>query len=113
MVFLLLIFVLARKFAEALLPFFNDKDSTFIISSDFCHWGRRFGYTFIDKEWFSDNNYFQSIDKLDHLAMESISTLNPVKYKEYTEKYKNTVLIEFLFFLDLWKKGNLYFTSWL
>ena len=87
---------LARKYADALLPFFKDEDSSFVISSDFCHWGSDFEYTYLNKEWYSGNNYYQSIDKLDHLAMDSIATLDPQKYKEYSQKYKNTVYFNFL-----------------
>lgn len=34
----------ARVVAQ-LLPYMADPHNTFVVSSDFCHWGRRFGYT--------------------------------------------------------------------
>jgi len=84
-------FEATKDYAEALLPFFQDNESAFVISSDFCHWGSDFDYTYTNKEWYSDNNIYKSIEKLDSLAMESISTLNPMNYKEYSSQYKNTI----------------------
>ncbi|CAO1596255.1 hypothetical protein XANCAGTX0491_000107 [Xanthoria calcicola] len=35
-----------RKYGALLSPYLADPTSIFIISSDFCHWGTRFGYTY-------------------------------------------------------------------
>ncbi|CAL8576690.1 hypothetical protein XPA_002556 [Xanthoria parietina] len=35
-----------RKYGSLLSPYLADPTSIFIISSDFCHWGTRFGYTY-------------------------------------------------------------------
>ncbi|KAK2767685.1 hypothetical protein FQN54_003843 [Arachnomyces sp. PD_36] len=35
-----------RAFGEILAPYLADPSNAFIISSDFCHWGSRFGYTY-------------------------------------------------------------------
>ncbi len=35
-------------FGEILSPHFQQPSSLFVISSDFCHWGSRFSYTFYD-----------------------------------------------------------------
>lgn len=40
-----------------------DPKNLFIISSDFCHWGQRFRYTFYEKSW---GEIHQSITTLDH-----------------------------------------------
>ena len=32
-------------YAKALLPFFMDERTLFVVSSDFCHWGERFDFT--------------------------------------------------------------------
>lgn len=37
------------RYGKLLAPYLDDPASLFIISSDFCHWGRRFSYTFYDK----------------------------------------------------------------
>ena len=35
-----------REFGKLLAPYFADEESIVIVSSDFCHWGLRFGYTY-------------------------------------------------------------------
>lgn len=35
-----------RAFGDLLAPYLSDPSNAFIISSDFCHWGSRFGYTY-------------------------------------------------------------------
>ena len=32
-------------YAEVLLPLFLDEKTVFVVSSDFCHWGKRFRFT--------------------------------------------------------------------
>lgn len=35
-----------RALGRVLAPYINDKENAFVISSDFCHWGSRFSYTY-------------------------------------------------------------------
>ena len=35
-----------RKLGKLLAPYIANEENAFVISSDFCHWGSRFGYTF-------------------------------------------------------------------
>ncbi|KAM0231137.1 hypothetical protein ACHAPO_008753 [Fusarium lateritium] len=35
-----------KEYAKVLLPYFRDPENAFVISSDFCHWGRNFSYQF-------------------------------------------------------------------
>ncbi|KAL9033253.1 MAG: hypothetical protein Q9180_006043 [Flavoplaca navasiana] len=35
-----------RKYGNLLAPYLSDPENIFIVSSDFCHWGTRFGYTY-------------------------------------------------------------------
>ncbi|KAH7915803.1 MEMO1 family [Hygrophoropsis aurantiaca] len=35
-----------REYGAILAPYLEREDTIFVISSDFCHWGTRFGYTF-------------------------------------------------------------------
>jgi len=46
-----------------------DPKNLFIISSDFCHWGQRFRYTFYEKSW---GEIHQSITTLDHKVQHSL-----------------------------------------
>lgn len=53
--------VYGRIFARYL----ADSQNLFVISSDFCHWGHRFRYTYYDRSW---GDIYQSITKLDRLV---------------------------------------------
>lgn len=37
------------SYGKLLAPYLEDPATLFVISSDFCHWGRRFNYTYYDK----------------------------------------------------------------
>ena len=38
-----------QQYAQVLAPYLQDPGNLFVISSDFCHWGARFGFTFHDE----------------------------------------------------------------
>ena len=38
-----------KEYGKILVPYFEDPSNFFVISTDFCHWGRRFGYTPYDE----------------------------------------------------------------
>ena len=52
--------------ADILQKYYNDKDNLFVFSTDFCHWGKRFGYTPYNKQ---DGDICDSIQKLDEQGM--------------------------------------------
>ncbi|KAK3092955.1 hypothetical protein FSP39_009320 [Pinctada imbricata] len=68
--------------------YLQDPENLFVISSDFCHWGERFHYTFYDK---SCGEVWQSIEALDRMGMETIEKLKPSQFTEYLRKYQNTI----------------------
>ena len=37
------------EYGRALAPYLADPSNLFIVSSDFCHWGDRFNFTFYDE----------------------------------------------------------------
>ncbi|OHS98707.1 Protein MEMO1 like protein [Tritrichomonas foetus] len=74
--------------AEALKPFINDANTLLVISSDFCHWGARFGYTYLPD---MDGQIFEKIRKLDHDGAEMIASGEPEKFENYLKKTKNTI----------------------
>lgn len=78
----------SKAYALSLLPFLRDPQTLFVISSDFCHWGRRFEYTYYDKSF---GPIFKSIEAIDRLGMEKISTLEPSEFKSYLKRYHNTI----------------------
>lgn len=65
-----------------------DPQNLFVISSDFCHWGHRFRYTYYDRSW---GEIYQSIQTLDRTGMDIIETLNPAAFTEYLKKFGNTI----------------------
>ncbi|XP_062570002.1 protein MEMO1-like [Saccostrea cucullata] len=65
-----------------------DPANLFVISSDFCHWGQRFRYTFYDK---SCGEIWQSIEALDKMGMNAIEQMDPVKFSQYLKDYENTI----------------------
>jgi AmmeMemoRadiSam system protein B len=40
----------ADKYGKIFAPYFDDPKNLFIFSSDFCHWGERFQYTYHNKD---------------------------------------------------------------
>lgn len=52
-------------YGEILAPYLADPENLFVISSDFCHWGQRFRYTYYDK---SCGPIHKSIENLDHVV---------------------------------------------
>lgn len=50
------------QYGQLLSKYLADPHNLFVISSDFCHWGQRFRYTYYDSEY---GEIYQSITKLD------------------------------------------------
>ncbi|KAF9975016.1 hypothetical protein BGZ73_001469 [Actinomortierella ambigua] len=97
-------------YGELLAPYLQDPDNLFVISTDFCHWGTRFDYTY-----YADNHgnvthqlhaaqkkgklattpqdpaIFTSIEKLDHEGMALIETGSHRAFAEYLHRTKNTI----------------------
>ncbi|VEL25355.1 unnamed protein product [Protopolystoma xenopodis] len=65
-----------------------DPENLFIISSDFCHWGKRFHYTSYDKR---HGDIWKSIKALDHTGMQIIESMNPSAFSDYLQDYRNTI----------------------
>lgn len=49
-------------------PYLADPQSLFVVSSDFCHWGQRFRYTYYDR---SGGPIYRSIQNLDRMVCSS------------------------------------------
>lgn len=78
-----------KAFGAILAPYLADPDNVFVISSDFCHWGARFSYTYYLPSSTSDPAkgmslrsrdkpgnppIYKSIARIDKLAMESVES---------------------------------------
>ena len=59
------------NYAKSLINNFTNERTLFVISSDFCHWGKRFQYTHKYDE-FDDSEIYKSIFQLDNEGIEHI-----------------------------------------
>lgn len=73
---------------RTLAPYLADPANFFVISSDFCHWGKRFSYTYYDS---SKGQIWQSVEDLDRQGMAAIETQSPLAFYAYQKKFKNTI----------------------
>ena len=95
-----------RTYATLLAPYLSDPTSIFIISSDFCHWGSRFNYTYylpstttnvgqgIDlrkSDAPQDPPIFESIERLDRSAMGAVESGSHDGFWNDLRLTKNTV----------------------
>lgn len=77
-----------KMYGEILSKYFLRPNTVFVISSDFCHWGERFSYTYYDEKY---GEIWRSIEALDKMGMDIIETLEPVTFKDYLKEYDNTI----------------------
>lgn len=81
--------IVEKAFGAILAPYLADPDNVFVISSDFCHWGSRFSYTYYlpsstsdpakglslrSKDEPEDPPVYESIARIDKLAMEGVES---------------------------------------
>lgn len=96
-----------RAFGQVFAPYLADPSSVFVVSSDFCHWGERFRYTFYlpstplaHAEGYSLGRgsgapehppIHESIGRLDRLAMDAIEEGSHEKFLGNLRDTGNTV----------------------
>lgn len=78
------------KAANSLLPYFQKEDTIFVISSDFCHFGRRFGFTHTGYEHTS-MGLSDAIQRLDRDGVKHIIKNDLNGFKQYLEDTRNTI----------------------
>jgi AmmeMemoRadiSam system protein B len=76
------------QYAKTLQPLLDDPHTFFVISSDFCHWGVRFNYTYYDPTL---GAIHESIKHLDTLGMKAIESGDPSKFLNYLKETQNTI----------------------
>ena len=74
--------------AALLLPHFLAPDTFFVVSSDFCHWGERFGYSPYDKKYPSIHEYIKALDEE---GMGLIEKGDRKAWGKYLKDKKNTI----------------------
>lgn len=76
------------RYGRIFANYLSDPGNIFIVSSDFCHWGRRFRYTYLIS---TNNSVDKAIEELDKMGMEIIEKLDPSEFANYLRKHKNTI----------------------
>jgi AmmeMemoRadiSam system protein B len=77
----------SAEIAAALAPFVDPR-TLLVISSDFCHWGDRFHFTFLPDV---PGAVYEKIEALDRSATEKISSGSPEAFEQYLEETGNTI----------------------
>ncbi|KAK6912554.1 MEMO1 family, partial [Dillenia turbinata] len=75
-------------YGELLAKYVDDPTNFFCVSSDFCHWGSRFRYTYYDRK---HGAIYKSIEALDRMGMDIIETGDPDAFKQYLLEFENTI----------------------
>lgn len=76
------------RYGKLLAPYLADPANLFVISSDFCHWGERFRYTYHDAQ---HGEIYQSIEALDRQGMALIEAQDAPGFARYDREYGNTI----------------------
>uniref|UniRef100_A0A8C5V7J2 Protein MEMO1 n=1 Tax=Microcebus murinus TaxID=30608 RepID=A0A8C5V7J2_MICMU len=77
-----------QEFRKLFSKYLADPSNLFVVSSDFCHWGQRFRYSYYDE---SQGEIYRSIEHLDKMGVSIIEQLDPVSFSNYLKKYHNTI----------------------
>lgn len=75
-------------YGRLLAPYLDDSSNLFIVSSDFCHWGKRFSYTFYDP---AQGPIHASIERLDRQGMALIEAQDAAGFTAYLKQHGNTI----------------------
>ena len=75
-------------YGRLLCDYLDDPSHLFVISSDFCHWGRRFGFMHHDR---SEGPVHASIEALDRRGMALIERGDGAAFAAYLAAHGNTI----------------------
>jgi MEMO1 family protein len=91
-------------YGALLAPYLSDASNIFVISSDFCHWGSRFRYTYYQPPNSSSGTHlrsnskvpdeypiFESIAAVDHESMDAVESGSHQKFLKQLKDTGNTV----------------------
>ena len=76
------------ELGKCLYNLYEDPKTLFVISSDFCHWGKDFDYIYYDKKF---KNIWESTEDLDKQALDIIGEMDTKKFDDYIKKTRNTI----------------------
>jgi AmmeMemoRadiSam system protein B len=77
------------RYGRLLAPYLDDPANLFIISSDFCHWGERFRYTWHERA--RGAAVWQAVQWLDEAGMAAIEAGDAAAFASYQARYRNTI----------------------
>ncbi|KAF3936537.1 hypothetical protein ABW19_dt0200741 [Dactylella cylindrospora] len=96
-----------KQYGKLLADYLESPENAFIVSSDFCHWGTRFNYTYYTPSatspsvtlskytsssvYRSNQPIYESIEQLDKAAIAAIETGSHDAFAGYLKETKNTV----------------------
>jgi len=68
-----------------------DEKVAIVVSSDFCHWGARFGYQMLPPALNPEEPVYERIERLDRMGAERIAAVDLDGFKTYLENTDNTI----------------------
>ncbi|KAJ2036376.1 hypothetical protein H4S03_003677 [Coemansia sp. S3946] len=92
-----------QSFGALLAEYLESEENLFVVSSDFCHWGSRFRFT-----WYKESEdtgavqlgkragpretpIWKSIERLDYDGMRAITGLDHAGFRQYLDQTENTI----------------------
>ena len=79
-----------RAYGELLAPYLDDPGTIAIASSDFCHWGRRFSFQYVEPKC-KPCDIYKSIENLDREGMAMIESKSASGFRDYLSQTMNTI----------------------
>ena len=76
------------RYGGALAKYLVDPESLFVVSTDFCHWGKRFQFTHTFEK---GQPIHESITALDRMGMDLIERHDLPGFTHYLETLENTI----------------------
>jgi AmmeMemoRadiSam system protein B len=74
--------------SQLLAKYMEHPENFFVVSSDFCHWGQRFSFTWSNPKLTAIH---KSIESLDYMGMELIEAGDPAGFTAYLAQFGNTI----------------------
>ena len=104
---------MCAQIASALSSLFEDKSTLFVVSSDFTHWGRRFGYTYLPHTE-EKKEIYELIEQIDMMAAEKIQSGDPLKFASYLSETRATICgkCAILVMMNIFKNYQLTFPAY-
>lgn len=79
------------RYGQLLAPYLDDAANFTVVSSDFCHWGKRFNYQPHDGAYGRFLAIWQYIKALDMEGIQCIETQDASTFNAYLRRTKNTI----------------------